>query len=161
MNRRKDNATNPASKQYHTLFTLCQIYDLMGHPTGEKQKNEETDEIISNKADYTFQVMNFNCIGYIRIPVVPQLLFKQLHEPSIYYSYWFLSFPFPFISFWISFVIFLIYRHRSYSRKKMFHGPVLLEFWNALAQTSFVIMITTFQVFPLDSFLILQSSFTF
>ena len=101
MNRRKDNATNPASKQYHTLFTLCQIYDLMGHPTGEKQKNEETDEIISNKADYTFQVMIFNCIGYIRIPVVPQLLFKQLHEPSIYYSYWFLSFSFPFISFWI------------------------------------------------------------
>ena len=73
----------------------------MGHPTGEKQKNEETDEIISNKADYTFQVMIFNCIGYIRIPVVPQLISKQLHEPSIYYSYWFLSFSFPFISFWI------------------------------------------------------------
>ena len=70
MNRRKDNATNPASKQYHTLFTLCQIYDLMGHPTGEKQKNEETDEIISNKADYTFQVMIFNCIGYIRISLL-------------------------------------------------------------------------------------------
>ena len=31
----------------------------MGHPTGEKQKNEETDEIISNKADYAFQVMIF------------------------------------------------------------------------------------------------------
>ena len=43
----------------------------------------------------------------------------------------------------------------------MFHGPVLSEFWNALVHTSFVIMITTFQVFPLDSFLILQSSFTF
>ena len=31
----------------------------MGHPTGEKQKNEETDELISKKADYTFQVMVF------------------------------------------------------------------------------------------------------
>ena len=38
-----------------TQFT-CQIYDLMGHPTGEKQKNDEIDEIISSKADLTFQV---------------------------------------------------------------------------------------------------------
>lgn len=38
-----------------TQFT-CQIYDLMGHPTGEKQKNDEIDEIISLKADLTFQV---------------------------------------------------------------------------------------------------------
>jgi len=36
------------------------IYDLMGHPTGEKQKNEETDEIISNKADYTFQLLDMD-----------------------------------------------------------------------------------------------------
>lgn len=35
---------------------ICQIYDLMGHPTGEKQKNDEIDEIISSKADLTFQV---------------------------------------------------------------------------------------------------------
>ena len=28
----------------------------MGHPSGEKQKNDEIDEIISTKADLAFQV---------------------------------------------------------------------------------------------------------
>ena len=41
---------------YHGYFALCQIYDLMGHPTGEKQRSEEAEEVIASKADLAFQV---------------------------------------------------------------------------------------------------------
>lgn len=43
------------------------IYDLMGHPTGERLKSEETDEIISNKADLVFQMLDTDSDGVVSL----------------------------------------------------------------------------------------------
>ena len=48
-------------------WSPTQIFDLMGHPTGEKLKDEETDKVIANRADLTFQVDIFYLIRKIRI----------------------------------------------------------------------------------------------
>ena len=38
------------------MSTFFQIFDLMGHPTGEKLKDEESEKVIANRADLAFQV---------------------------------------------------------------------------------------------------------
>lgn len=43
------------------------IYDLMGHPTGEKQRSEEAEEVIASKADLAFQMLDVDSDGVVSL----------------------------------------------------------------------------------------------
>ena len=51
-----------------------QVYDLMGTPSGERQKSEAVEEIITARAEMAFQVKLFNGRNISSNPLSPSII---------------------------------------------------------------------------------------